>query len=81
MIKKLQAANNFMQSKTMSRIDWVLAFSVLLYGFYLLYSEGPSTNAVITTIIGFIAIVLAKIKPAKIIKNKLDAMLLKKMKG
>lgn len=78
MIKFLNKANDFMQSKTMSAIDWTLSTAILMYGVYLIYSTGFNTASIITTAAGCIGLVLAKIKPAKIIKEKLDDVILKK---
>lgn len=78
MIKFLNKANNFMQSKTMSAIDWTLSAAILTYGLYLIYSTGFNTVSILTTAAGCIGLVLAKIKPAKIIKEKLDDVILKK---
>ena len=78
MIKFLNKANDVMQSKTMSAIDWTLSSAILGYGLYLLYASGLNTTSVLTTFAGFIGLILAKIKPAKLIKEKLDNAILKK---
>lgn len=78
MIKKLQKMNEFMESKTMSAIDWTLSSGVLLYGAYLIYSTGINTSSIITTSVGAIGLLLAYIKPAKLIKRKMENSILKR---
>lgn len=76
MIKQLTKLNNFMQSKTMSAIDWVIGIGIVGYAVYLFASDGPTTNAYITFAVGIFSFILAYIKPVKIIKAKLDKVII-----
>lgn len=65
-----------MQSKTMSAFDWIISICIIGYAAYLFTVDGPTTNAYITFAVGIFSVSLAYIKPAKIIKNKLDKVII-----